>query len=78
MLVQLLTEGSPEEMAATDPEDISGLFTGGKGDWVKSVTTICTPHNSSSIYYPIVYLGLADLVPVRQLRLCRYNGQIHI
>lgn len=62
MLVQLLTEGSPEEMAATDPEDISGLFTGGKGDWVKSVTTICTPHNSSSIYYPIVYLGLADLV----------------
>lgn len=64
MLVQLLTVGSPEEMAATDPDDISGLFTGGKGDWVKSVTTICTPHNSSSIYYPLVTLGLDDLIQV--------------
>ncbi len=62
MLIQLLTEGSPEEMAATDPDDISGLFIGGKGDWVKSATTICTPHNSSSVYYPLKALGLYEIV----------------
>ncbi len=62
MLIQLLTEGSPEEVAATDPEDVSGLFTGGKGDWVKSATTICSPHNSSSIYYPLKALGLYEIV----------------
>lgn len=64
MLIQLLTEGSPEERAATDPDDISGLFVGGRGDWVKSATTICTPHNSSTIYYPLVKLGLADLIQI--------------
>lgn len=58
MLVQLLNEGSPEEIAATPAKDISPLFTGGKSEWVKSVTTICTPHNSASVYYPLEMLGL--------------------
>lgn len=58
MLVQLLGEGSAEEIAATPADDISPLFTGGKSDWVKSVTTICTPHNSASVYYPLQLLGL--------------------
>ena len=62
MLIKLLSEGSSEEIAATESDDISGLFTGGKGDWVKSVTTVCTPHNSSSIYYPLKALGLYEIV----------------
>lgn len=62
VLIQLLTEGSPEEIAATPADDISGLFTGGKGDWVKSATTICTPHNSASVYYPLKALGLDVIV----------------
>ena len=62
MLVQLLTEGSPEEMAVTDADDISELFTGGKGGWVKSATAICTPHNSATIYYPLKALGLDKVV----------------
>ncbi len=62
LLIQLLTHGSPEEQAATDADDISGLFTGGKGDWVKSATTICTPHNSASVYYPLKALGLYEIV----------------
>lgn len=61
MLIQLLTEGSAEEKAVTPADNLSGLFTGGKGDWVKSATTICTPHNSSSVYYPLKALGL-DIV----------------
>ncbi len=62
MLVQLLTEGSTEERAMTPADDISGLFTGGKSDWVKSVTTICTPHNSAAVYYPLEALGLDRIV----------------
>lgn len=62
MLIQLLTEGCPEEIAATDSDDISGLFTGGKGNWVKSATTVCTPHNSASVYYPLKALGLYEIV----------------
>lgn len=62
MLIQLLDEGSPEEIAATESDDISGLFTGGKSDWIKSATTVCTPHNSSSIYYPLKALGLYEIV----------------
>ncbi len=62
MLIQLLTDGSPEEIAASDPDDISGLFTGGKGDWIKSATTICTPHSSATVYYPLKALGLDYVV----------------
>lgn len=62
MMIQLLTEGSAEEKAATPEGELSGLFTGGKGDWVKSATTICTPHNSSSVYYPLKALGLDVVV----------------
>lgn len=62
MMIQLLTEGSAEEKAATPENELSGLFTGGKGDWVKSATTICTPHNSSSVYYPLKALGLDVVV----------------
>ncbi len=62
LLVHLLTEGSPEEMAVTPSDEISGLFTGGKSDWVKSATAICTPHNSATVYYPLDKLGLIDLV----------------
>ncbi len=62
MLIQLLTEGSEQERAATPADELSGLFTGGKGDWVKSATTVCTPHNSSSVYYPLKALGLDIIV----------------
>ncbi len=62
MLVHLLTEGSAEEMAVTPSDNISGLFTGGKSDWVKSVTAVCTPHNSATVYYPMDALGIIDIV----------------
>lgn len=50
-LVQLLAEGSPEEKSY-DQDNISPLFLGGN-DWVKSVTTISTPHDGTSLadYY---------------------------
>lgn len=50
LLTHLLTNGSEDEINATDPADISPLFKGGKEDCVMSVTTICTPNNGSTLY----------------------------
>ena len=43
----LMTYGWEEEKAVTREDELSGLFTGGKGDWLQSITTICTPHNGT-------------------------------
>ena len=48
LLTSLLETGSEAEIAATGDET-SELFKGGKGDWVNSVTTLCAPHNGSSL-----------------------------
>ena len=48
LLTSLLEYGSEAEMAATGKET-SPLFTGKKGDWIYSVTTLCAPHNGSSL-----------------------------
>lgn len=53
MLVYLLTYGSKEEQAVTAPEDLSGLFTGGKESFVQSVVTLCTPHNGAKAYHMV-------------------------
>ncbi len=50
LLAHLLTYGDEAEKQATDEREISGLFTGGKEDWVASVTTLCTPNNGTSLY----------------------------
>ena len=47
-LAWLMANGSKEEVDATG-KDTSPLFTGGKGDWVNSVTTLCAPHNGSTL-----------------------------
>ena len=47
LLTHLLTYGDPHEQDGTDPKELSGLFTGGKGDWVQSVVTLCSPHNGT-------------------------------
>lgn len=48
MLTSLLANGDAEEMKATGKQT-SALFTGGKKDWVFSVTTLCAPHNGSQL-----------------------------
>ena len=47
LLAHLLTWGDEHEREGTDPKELSGLFTGGKGDWVQSVVTLCAPHNGT-------------------------------
>ncbi len=48
LLASLLAYGNEAEQMATGSET-SPLFMGGKGDWVNSVTTLCAPHNGSSL-----------------------------
>ena len=56
LLASLLTYGDAAETAA-GAEDISPLFTGGKGGWIHSVTALCSPHNGSSLTCVIDSLG---------------------
>lgn len=49
MLAHLLTYGAPEEIEASG-DDVSPLFTGGKGELINSVTAICSPLNGTAAY----------------------------
>lgn len=48
LLTSLLEYGSDTEKNASG-NNVSPLFEGGKGDWVFSVTTLCAPHNGSTL-----------------------------
>lgn len=45
MLAELIVNGSEEERAVTDPDDLSELFKGGHTGWVHSITALVAPHN---------------------------------
>lgn len=48
LLTSLLEYGCEAELNESG-KDVSPLFTGKKGSWVNSVTTLCSPHNGSSL-----------------------------
>lgn len=50
LLLELLANGCAGEVEAAEKlgEPVSPLFTGGKGDWVHSVTALAAPHNGST------------------------------
>ncbi len=50
LLVHLLANGSPSEIAASAGAELSPLFTGGK-DWVRGVVTFVTPHDGTTLVY---------------------------
>jgi triacylglycerol esterase/lipase EstA (alpha/beta hydrolase family) len=50
LLAQLLAKGSPEERSGTVQGTVSSLFTGGKPDWIYSITTVASPHNGTTVY----------------------------
>ena len=50
LLAELMASGSKEERRATDPQDLSPLFIGGKGDWIYSITTLAAPTNGTTAY----------------------------
>ncbi len=52
LLTSLLEYGNEAEQQAS-PDNVSELFTGGKGEYINSVTTLCSPHNGSTLYYVV-------------------------
>ena len=50
VFASLMAEGSEAEMNASEKEDISPFFTGGKADWIYSLTSLAAPHNGTSAY----------------------------
>ena len=48
--LELMANGSAAEKAVTPEAELSDLFTGGKGDWVYSVTALSAPMNGTSAY----------------------------
>lgn len=60
MLVSLLEFGSEEERAATPAGELSPLFEGGHGEWVKSLTAISAPHDGTTFThaFPKLMVGV--------------------
>ncbi len=50
MLAHLMSVGDNDEIQATDENDISPLFTGGKSNWIYSLTSLAAPHNGTTAY----------------------------
>lgn len=47
LMAELLANGCKEEVEGTSGE-VSGLFTGGKADWIYSISTYASPHNGTT------------------------------
>jgi len=60
MMAALLLNGCAEERAAAleAGEEVSGLFVGGRGDWIHSLTCLAAPHNGVSL------LSVLDVSPL--------------
>ena len=50
MLAHLMAEGSAEERDATAENELSPLFTGGKKDYIYSLTALAAPNNGTTAY----------------------------
>lgn len=59
LLASLMEYGAQEEVKAS-PDDVSELFTGGKGEYINSVVTLCSPHNGSTLYYVVDHGNLVQ------------------
>jgi triacylglycerol lipase len=74
LLVQLLEEGDAAERDAVPTEQLSPLFAGGHAGeraWVRSVTTLSTPHDGTPLVYRI---DTADATIRRLAALAYYRG----
>ena len=49
MLLHLLREGDQRERDVTPPGELSPLFVGGHEDWIRSVTTLASPHRGTTV-----------------------------
>ena len=50
LFASIMEKGAAEEIAATDENELSDFFKGGKGDWIYSITALAAPHNGTTAY----------------------------
>ncbi|MBR3598112.1 MAG: hypothetical protein IKL47_14190 [Clostridia bacterium] len=50
MFATLMAKGNEAEINATPEDEISPFFTGGKADWIYSLTSLAAPHNGTTAY----------------------------
>ena len=50
MFAHLMAQGDQAEQNATAADEISEFFTGGKADWIYSLTALAAPHNGTTAY----------------------------
>lgn len=62
LLLSLLDKGDTAETDMTTDGSISELFTGGKGDYVNSITTVAAPNNGTTLTYIGNEMGIIDFV----------------
>lgn len=60
MLASLLEYGSEAEVQASG-DSVSELFLGGKGNLINSITTLCAPHNGTTLFYVLDQYEVVDL-----------------
>lgn len=64
LLQGLLADGDADEIAATDPSELSPLFAGGKTNLINSITTICAPNNGTTLAYIADDLYLVETLEI--------------
>ncbi len=50
LLAELMANGSEAEQNATEKDDLSPLFEGGKAEYIYSITALASPHNGTTAY----------------------------
>lgn len=50
LFAHIMENGSEEEIAVTNENDLSDFFKGGKGDYIHSVVALAAPHNGTTAY----------------------------
>ncbi len=49
LLAVLMANGDKNEVDGTTSGETSGLFTGGKAEWIHSITALASPHNGTTV-----------------------------
>ena len=60
MIAQILAQGQSSRDGSL-PEDASPFFTGGK-NWIKSITTLSTPHDGTTLAYEMTSYRQRELI----------------
>lgn len=50
LFASIMEKGVQAEIDATDENELSDFFKGGKGDWIYSITALAAPHNGTTAY----------------------------